>query len=603
MNCGQPVNPEAPAESASASTHTRLAAAAPAPLVEKVRAAAQRSGERRTVTAVFIDVVRSTALRQQIGLQAFGELLNTMLDLAYPIVYRYEGTIAHLQDDELLVFFGAPVAHEDDPVRAVHAALDLLQSMQRFTAEAAESFGLARQGLEFAVRISLSTGPVTIGPVGSDLKYAYSALGGAVNLAAQLEAAKLPMTVLISEDTYRFVTPFFDCTDLGVVSSPDMTRPVHIYRVDRPSPTPGTARGLAGLQSPMVGRKAELAALVQLSQVLQVGLGRAALVMGEPGMGKTRLMSEWKAAVAALPSAQPIRWLEGRCLSYGQGIPYHLVISLLYSLLNLPVTASEPETHDALSCLLEELYRDPQTSPGGLSVLDVYPYLGRMLSLHLEGEAAELAHQLDPQALQNQLQIALRHLFQALAARQPLTIILEDLHWADATSVELLANLIDLASTERILFCLVLRPERDTPGWKLALSTRQELGSRLTEISLDALTEDESQQLVSNLLEIEALPEAVRQVILRKAEGNPFFVEEVIRMLIDRGAIRQQDSRWVAAATINEVEIPDNLQRLLMARIDRLPDEIKHTLRVAAVIGRQFPVKVLEYVLNHEAKI
>jgi predicted ATPase len=219
-----------------------------------------------------------------------------------------------------------------------------------------------------------------------------------------------------------------------------------------------------------------------------------------------------------------------------------------------------------------------------------------LLSLRLEPEAAGLARQLDPQALQNQVQIALRYLLQALAARQPLVVILEDLHWADATSVELLSDLLELATTERILFCLVLRPERDAPGWKLALAARQELGSRLTEISLDALTEDESQQLVSNLLEIEALPEGVRQVILSKAEGNPFFVEEVIRMLIERGAIQQQAGRWVADA-IDEIEIPDNLQGLLMARIDRLPEEVKHTLRVAAVIGRQFPVKVLEYVL------
>ena len=600
MNCGMPVSPDSTVDHAH---HARLAAATPAPLADKVRAAAHLSGERRTVTAVYMDVVRSSAILAKIGEQAFNNLLDAMLDFVHPIVYRYEGTVAHIQDDELLVFFGAPVAHEDDPVRAVRAALELLQAAHHFADEASTEYHLAEHNLEFAVRISLSTGPVSIGPIGTDLKYAYSALGGTVNLAAQLEAAKVPMTVLISEDTYRFIAPFFECTDLGEVSAPGMSRPAHIYRVNQPHATPGSARGLSGLHAPMVGRKAELNALLQLSQLLQIGLGRAALIVGEPGLGKTRLISEWKHAVAARPATQPIRWVEGRCLSYGQGLPYHLIISLVYSLLNLPPTASEPETRLALYSLLQGLFKDPHLSPEEASLMEVYPYLGQLLSLRLEGEAAERARMLDPQALQNQVQTALRYLFQALAAHQPLTIVMEDLHWADATSSDLLADLMNLITSERILFCLVMRPERGVPGWGLAQAARQELGNRLTEIPLDALTEAESKLLVSHLLEIEALPEPIRQLILRKAEGNPFFVEEVIRMLIERSAIIQKDGRWVTGAPIEEIDIPDNLQGLLMARIDRLPEDVKHTLRVAAVIGRQFPVKVLEYVLSRETSL
>jgi class 3 adenylate cyclase len=600
MNCGIPIGTD-PRESHA--NHAHPAAPIPAPLADKVRAAAHLIGERRTVTAVYVDVVRSSFILAAIGEQAYNNLLDAMLDLVYPIVYHYEGTIAHIQDDELLVFFGAPVAHEDDPVRAVRTALELLQAVRHFSQEASTQYGLAAHGLELAVRISLSTGPVSIGPIGADLKYAYSALGGTVNLAAQLEATKVPMSVLISKDTHRFIAPFFDCTDLGDVTIPGMSEPVHIYRVDQERPTPGSSRGLGGLQSPMVGRKAEMKALLQLSQLLQIGLGRAALIIGEPGLGKTRLVSEWKKAVSARAELQPIRWIEGRCLSYGQGLPYHLIISLVYSLLNLPPTASEPETHQALHSLLAGLFKESQSVPDEADLMDVYPYIGHLLSLRLDGEAAERTRLLDPQALQNQVQAALRHLLRMLALRQPLTIVLEDLHWADATSSDLLAGLIDLVTTERILICLVMRPERGIPGWGLVQAVRQELGNRLTEFSIDALTEAESQQLVSYLLEIEALPEQIRQMILRKAEGNPFFVEEVIRMLIERGAIIQQGGRWTTGEPIEEIDIPDNLQGLLMARIDRLPDEVKHTLRVAAVIGRQFPVKVLEYVLAREAAV
>ena len=189
------------------------------------------------VTALFMDVVASRSLTARLGAETASELVNDALDLAYPVVYRYEGSIAQLQDDELLAFFGAPVVHEDDPVRAVRAALDLLDSVHQYA-----SAVKTKHGVDFGVRISLSTGPVTLGPVGEALKYEYSALGGTLNLVTQVEAAKLPMTVLMTEYTYRFVAPFFDTTDLGEVSAGNMSRPTHIYRVEffTPHPGPGT---------------------------------------------------------------------------------------------------------------------------------------------------------------------------------------------------------------------------------------------------------------------------------------------------------------------------------------------------------------------------
>jgi predicted ATPase len=179
-----------------------------------------------------------------------------------------------------------------------------------------------------------------------------------------------------------------------------------------------------------------------------------------------------------------------------------------------------------------------------------------------------------------------------------MVIILEDLHWADPSSIDLLIKTLPSVSSEPLLFCMVTRVEHDAPGWKLVSAARDILGGSITEISLDALSESESRQMVANLLKVEALPDKTRTLILRKSEGNPFFVEEVIRMLIDRGAIQQDNGDWVAAGNIGQIEIPDNLQGLLLARIDRLPEDARHTLRVASVIGRQFPVKVLEQVLG-----
>jgi predicted ATPase len=349
-------------------------------------------------------------------------------------------------------------------------------------------------------------------------------------------------------------------------------------------------RGLAGLESPMVGRDLELASLVQLCEAVRAGLGRAVLIVGEPGLGKTRLIAEWKAALGRRGSHPAPRWAEGHCLSYGQGLAYHLLIDLLRSIIGVPEVEDEQQARAALGDLSAELFGDEAP--------EVYPFLGHLLMLELDDEAREKIRPLDPQALQAQYLSAVRRLLTAMAVRQPMVLVLEDLHWADPSSVDLLIRLLPLASTAPILFCLVTRPDRDAPGWKLATATREVLGGSLTELTLGTLSEADSRLLVANLLKIEALPEEMRSLILKRAEGNPFFVEEVIRMLIDRGAIVRQTDGWVAAEQIDSVEIPDNLQGLLLARIDRLPEEAKHTLRVASVIGRQFPVKVLEYVLE-----
>ncbi|MBI3763061.1 MAG: AAA family ATPase [Chloroflexi bacterium] len=576
MSCGQP---QGGANAAEEARHTRLAAATPAPLVEKMRAA-HLAGERKVVTCLFADVVGSTALAEQMDAEDWTAIMNrAFVEVSRPI-YHYEGTIARLMGDAMLVFFGAPVAHEDDPLRAVRASLDLLEAVREYAKDVRRQYGI-----EFQMRVGLNTGPVVVGEVGTDLKYEYTAMGDAINLAARMQSAARAMTVLISENTHRFIAPVFDCADLGLIELKGKTEPVRVYEVIAPKAEAGRLRGLAGLESPMVGRDAELQALFQVSAAACAGLGRAALVIGEPGLGKSRLIAEWKAAAGEAA----LQWAEGHCLSYGQGLAYHLLLDLLRSLLGVPSAAGESETRTALTGLAEDLF--------GNSAAEVYPYLGHLLSPQMEGAEFDRVRQLDPQTLQAQYLAALRRLLQTLAARRPVALILDDVHWADPSSTELLIKLLSLTAEAPLLFCFVARPDREAPGWKLVAAARETMGAGLTELTLTPLTEADSRQLVSNLLEVEALPDRIRAIILQKAEGNPFFVEEVIRMLIDRGAIVKRGEGWAAGKEIENVEIPDNLQGLLLARIDRLSDDAKRTLRVASVIGRQFSVKVLEQVL------
>jgi class 3 adenylate cyclase len=591
MHCGQPILRNTAQDEAY---FDRLAAATPAPLAEKVLAASALSGERRIVTVLHLDVVGSTAIAEKIGEESWARIMTDAYDRFAQVIYFYEGTIARLLGDALVAFFGAPVIHEDDPIRAANAALELIHIAQDYKKMIEQE-----HEIDFSVRACLNTGPVVIGPIGGNLRYDFTPVGGVVNLAARIKFAANPMAVLISENTYSHISPVFDCVDLGLIEVADRPEPVRVYQVLRSKIVPGSLRGLAGFESPMVGREVELASLQKLCDAVQAGLGRVVLVSGDPGIGKSRLIHEWKTAVMADPMLSASFWVEGRCLSYGGGLPYHLIIDLLYSLLGVHHSAGEAQVQQALQTLLTDYFGPEDISQ---EEQEIYPFLGHLLSLRLEGEDLAKVKELDPQSLQSRYISAFRDLLLKLCSRQPVIIVLEDLHWADPSSINLLIKNLTMVSAASVLFCLITRVELDTPGWKLVSAAREIMGGGMTEISLDGLSDSESRQMVTNLLEVEALHDKTRDLILTKSEGNPFFVEELIRMLIDRGAIIQKNGDWIAGEELEKIEIPDNLQGLLLTRIDRLPDDVKQTLKVASVIGRQFSVKVLEQVLGVNVK-
>ncbi len=554
------------------------AVSALAPSAERPSLVAPPVGQRRMVTVMFADLSGFTALAERMDPEQVRSLMNACFDHLVPIIEKYEGVIDKFIGDEIMALFGAPVAHEDDPARALCAALDMIEALERFNIEHDTDLGL---------HVGVNTGLAVAGGIGSQGRQQYSVIGDAVNLASRLESASEPGEILLGPDTHRLTAPLFDFESLEPIRVKGRTELVRAYRLLGLKTRPGPVRGLAGLHSPMVGRDVELAALLELSQALQAGTGRVALVVGEPGLGKTRLICEWKEQLLAQAS---VRWSEGHCLSYGQELAYHLVVDLLRSLVGVSASDKEAKVQATLLDLTQQLF--------GSAALELYPYLAHLLSLRLDEATLERVRSLDPLALQAQYLSALRRLFQALAEQDPLVLILEDIHWADPSSVALLSKLLPLALETRLLFGFVARPYHDAPGWNLVAAAREQVGDSLSQLTLQNLGEADSRQLIANLLVIEDLPENVRSLILKKAEGNPLFVEEVIRMLIDRELIFKQDGRWVTREEIENVDIPDNLQSLLLARIDRLPEEARHILRVASVIGRQFSVRVLAEVLE-----
>jgi len=567
---------------------TRLSAAVPAPLIEKMRAA-KLSGERKPVTALFVDVVGSTALAEQMDAEDWTALMNEAFDEMSKAVFRYEGTIAQLQGDAMVAFFGAPVAHEDDPDRAVSAALDMVAAIDEFARQLEAS-----HGIDFRIRAGINSGPVVVGNVGTDLRYEYTALGDAMNVAARMQAAAEPGSVLITASTHRLVANAFETEDLGEIALKGKAEPVHAYRVLARRAAPGRRRGLerAGLESPMVGRDDQLDSLRSLYRVVEVGRSRVAFVIGEPGLGKSRLLAEfrgWVSDEAGTDGGAAATWLEGRCVSYGRNLPYHLLLDLVRAALQLPFTGPELEIRAALDRQLAAWLGD--------EAADTAPFLAHLLGLPLRPDEADRAR-LEPEAMQGRYVASIHRLLRHLSGRGPVVLVCEDVHWADPASVALVSQLLPLAAQLPVFFIAALRADTDSAGWGLVTAARELFGDALVELRLQPLTEADSRDLVSNLLEIESLPGPVRDSILARAEGNPFFVEEVIRMLIERGVIQRRENRWVATAEASSVEIPETLHGLLLARIDQLPDGAKRTLRVASVIGRQFPLRVLERVLG-----
>ncbi len=549
---------------------------APAP----ARAAAG-SSERRPLTVLFADIAGSTAIAERMDPEDWTAIVSQAFARMNATVTRYDGTIARLMGDGVLAFFGAPIAHEDDPVRAVRCGLDMARAVDELSAELN-----AKEPIDLRVRVGINTGPVVVGVVGTETANEYTAMGDAVNVAARMQALARPGTVLVSGATHRFIAALVESVDVGPLDLKGKTNAVQAYEVTGLKEG-ATGRGLTGIHAPMIGRDAQLARLTELFGIARAGQGRVASILGEPGIGKSRLLSEFRASLEGGDSS--VRWVEGRCLSYGQALPYHLVLDVVRSVIGVSASASEPEVRDALERTMRELLGDGWAEP--------YAYLGHLLSLRLDPEAQARLSVLDREAIKRYV-ASLLQVVRAISSRGPVVLVFEDLHWADAASTDALLGLMPLAADLPLLSILSSRRDRDAVGWRLVSGARDLFGDALTEIRLDPLSSDQARSLVANLLEIESLPQKTRDLILSKAEGNPFFVEEVIRMLIDHGAIRREGNSWIATASVGGVEIPDTLQGLLLERIDRLPKESRRTLRVASVVGRQFGLTILERLLE-----
>jgi class 3 adenylate cyclase len=585
QECGEPLDGDAVREEPG-----RLQAlwgSAPVDLAERMRAASVRAeGERKPVTILFADIVGSTAIAEGLDPEERKEIVAGVHRRVGEAVYRYEGTVAQLLGDGLLAFFGAPTTHEDDPMRAARAGLDMQGSIGEFRRELS---GLVEN---LQMRVGIHTGEVVIGEIGADLHVEYLAIGDAVNTAARLESAAEPGSILISARCARLIGEGFALEDRGEIAVKGKQEAIHGFEVLGTKWASAMRRGIRTEGIPYVGGEHEIEMIKSILARLCSGSRGIVSILGEAGIGKSRLLEEVRSCVCesagmidgTLTLPATIRWLEGRALSYGGSLSYWTATRRILDDLGLSEGAPEFKIRVALRERLTELFAWDADEP--------FPYIGRLLWLTEEGEAQDRIASMDAESVKAQTHFALAY-FGKAAGAQPTTLVLEDWHWASPSSVEALKDLMALTDRVPLLMIMAMRVERDHGSWRLRTMAESEYPHRYVELQLKRLSETEADELRGHLLGEGVLPEKLRDPLRGRSEGNPLYPEEIVNHLAENHLIEREGESWHATAAARELGIPETLHGALLARIDGLEEDVRHTLQMASVIGKSFPYSLL----------
>jgi predicted ATPase/class 3 adenylate cyclase len=533
------------------------------------------TSERRVVTVLFCDVKGSTTLAEKMDPEDWTEIIDGAFRILTPPIHRYGGTVARLLGDAVLAFFGAPIAHEDDPERAVRAGLEMLQATGIYRARLVQERGEALRA--FDIRIGINTGLAVVGDVGTGQAVEYTGMGDVVNVAARLQTLAEPGTMLVSDHTFRLLPPIFESHGVGETDVKGREAKVGIYAIRGISTSSGRpkARGIVG---PLVGRAPQMAALREALAELRGGGGRIVSLIGEAGLGKTRLIDELRKEWDAAPREGGI-WCETRGQSYEQQRSYGLFRQQVLALAG--VTEADPP--EVIRQRVLDLVPDAKRSD---------EHCLRALEVFMAVESDSPSPGPEGQELRNALHDLVRDIIRRFSGSQAV-LVFDDLQWSDAASADLLTSLFDLTDEAPVLFICAFRPDRQSPAWRVKQALETDHPHRYHELKLEPLSADESDTLLASLLSGGPLPGQLRERVLDRAEGNPFFLEEIVRALLDDATIVREGEAWRISRPDAEIRLPDSLQAVLAARIDRLEAESRETLQAAAVIGRTFLYRIL----------
>jgi class 3 adenylate cyclase/tetratricopeptide (TPR) repeat protein len=541
----------------------------PAPLAEKIRSAGAVPGERKRTTVLFCDLVGSTAIAEAIDPEEYRELLDRYLELAFAQIDRYEGFVNQLAGDGLMALFGAPITHEDEAERAVRAALGICEAVSRLGAERSEM-----QEHHLEVRIGINTGIVVVGTVGNDLKMDYTAIGDTTNLAARLQGLAAPGTILISESTARLVEGRFEVDPIGPLRVKGKSEVIRAYEVRAAleSAMPMAIAKVRGL-TPLVGRAEELKQLEACFDRFRSGLGQVVVVVADDGSGKSRLVYEFRNLIEGTQATV----FEARCSSLTHNLAYEPWNAMLRTFLGISTSDSAEEVWRKVAAI---------TGPDGLVAEEHAPYVRRIFGV----KTAEIAAEAGDVTLHRMLE-AYGGVIRGAAARRPTVMIIEDLHWMDEASRGALQKVMSHVDQGRVMLVVTHRPDH-----------QHELRSKaaITQLRLGPIAETDAIQIIRARAGGD-VPRALAERILVRAEGNPFYLEELTRSLVEEGVLRNDGDGVVVTRPVEEIRIPDTVQEVLGARLDRLGASAKRVAQVAAVLGRQFSRDRIEALLQEES--
>ena len=548
----------------------------PQHLAERIRAEQQAmesrgaaDGERKTITALFADLKGSTALIEGLDPEDARAIIDPALQLMMDAVHRYDGYVAQALGDGIFALFGAPIAHEDHPQRALYAALRMQEEMRAYSDQSR-----LKGGIPLQMRVGINTGEVVVRSIRKDdLHTDYVPVGHSTNLAARMEQIATPGSIVISEYTRKLTEGYFDLKALGAADIKGVDEPLNVYEVTGAGPLRtrlqvSARRGLTRF----VGRHSEMEQLQQALEQAKAGHGQIVGVMGEPGLGKSRLFYEFK-----LTSQSGCLVLEAFAVSHGQASPYLPLIELLKHYFQIDPQDDERSRRERVIGKVLELDR---------SLEDTLPYLFALLGIE---EDTSTLQQMDAQIRRQRTFEALKKLFLRESINQPTILIFEDLHWIDTETQGFLDALTDSVALAQLLLLANYRPEY-----------RHEWGSKTyyTQLRLAPLGPAEAEELLAYLLGTDSGLTSLKSLILEKTDGTPFFMEEVVQTLMEEGALVGERGHYRLETTPTELQISPTVQGVLAARIDRLTREEKGLLQQLAVIGRQFPVSLVKQVVT-----
>jgi len=545
---------------------------APAPQADVTPTILQSSdAERRQLTVLFCDLVDSTVLSSQLDPEDLRAVVRAYQEVCAKVIARFEGYIAQYLGDGLLVYFGWPQAHEDDAQRAVRAGLGIVEAMRGLNTRLEQE-----RGVHLAVRLGIHTGLVVVGEVGSGGRQEQLALGETPNLAARLQGIAIPNTLVISAATFHLLGGFFACQPLGTSLPKGLAQPIEVYQVLHESMARSRleAAGSTSL-TPLVDREQEVGLLVERWTRVKEGIGQVVLLSGEAGIGKSRLVQVLKEHVAAEPQA----WLTPcQCSPYYQNTALYPMIDLLERVaLRLERDESPQQKLRKLEGFLVQY---------GLQLPEAVPLFAALLSLPLGTDYAPLT--LSPEQQKQQTLHTLLTILLRIAAQQPVLFVMEDLHWVDPSTLELLSLLVDQGPTARILALLTFRPDFH-PLWTGR--------SHLTQVTLHRLTSPQARELTGRVAHSKVLPAEVVEQVVTKTDGVPLFVEELTKTVLESGLLREDEDRYELRGPLPPLAIPATLHDALMARLDRLAP-VKAVAQLAATLGRTFPYALLQAVAS-----